>query len=134
MTAPTDRRVRVGFWLGGDCIALAVLAGVWCAGLALACVGRVELGDPIRVDAARVVRVRERIDPNTASVASLRRVRSIGAVKARAIVAFRQQAGGRIVFRRGEDLTAVKGIGPGTVRQAAGALSWPGPPSPAGGP
>ncbi|HET6429719.1 MAG TPA: helix-hairpin-helix domain-containing protein [Phycisphaerae bacterium] len=134
MTASADAPARVGLWSREDCLALAVLAGAWCAAVALASVGKVALGEPIRVDAGRVARVRERIDPNTATVASLRRVPTIGQAKARAIVAFRARAGGAIVFRRGEDLTAVPGIGPGTVRQAAGALSWPEEPPAAGGP
>lgn len=125
MSAEADRPVRLGLWRRGDCVTLAVLAGAWCVGLALASAGGVNLGDPVAVHAHRVQLVRERIDPNTASVASLRRAPLIGKVKARAIVAFRQRAGKAIVFRRPEDLTAVHGIGPGTARRAAEVLSWP---------
>ena len=69
--------------------------------------------DPQRIDAAT-----ERIDPNTASVASLRRLPMIGVIKAEAVVAYRTAHAPR-PFRRSGDLANVRGIGPGLVQRAA---------------
>jgi hypothetical protein len=54
-----------------------------------------------------------RINPNTADASLLMTLPNIGPARAAAIVEFRQQQkSGAIVFRRVEDLQAVKGIGP----------------------
>jgi hypothetical protein len=54
-----------------------------------------------------------RINPNTADASLLMTLPNIGPARAAAIVEFRQQQKpGAIVFRRVEDLQAVKGIGP----------------------
>jgi competence protein ComEA len=54
-----------------------------------------------------------RINPNTADAALLMTLPNIGPARAAAIVEYRnQQNSGAIVFRRVEDLQAVKGIGP----------------------
>jgi len=90
-----------------------ILACLLAAGpLGLRAVGRTRgVGRVIPVDPERLERVRERIDPNTASVASLRRLPGIGPVIAQAIVAYRK-AHGPAPFRRPEDLQRVPGIGP----------------------
>ena len=69
------------------------------------------VGWVIPVDPERVRRARERIDPNTASVASLRRLAGVGPVIAQAIVTYRK-AHGPAPFRRPKDLQHVPGIGP----------------------
>ena len=80
--------------------------------LGLRAVGRTRgVGRVIAVDPRRVQCGRERIDPNTASVASLRRLTGIGPVLAQAIVTYRE-AHGPMPFRRPEDLRRVPGIGP----------------------
>jgi competence protein ComEA len=61
--------------------------------------------------AARPLAPGERIDPNTAPVAELRRLSGIGPSRAAAIVAEREAGG---PFRDLEDLTRVAGIGPTT--------------------
>jgi len=65
--------------------------------------------------------VAEGINPNEAPAASLVRLPGVGPTRAQMIVAYRQ---GRAdsdaetaVFRRPEDLTAIKGIGPVTVEE-----------------
>lgn len=76
------------------------------------------------VISARVASAEERIDPNTASAASLRRLPGVGPVKARAIVEHRNGADGR-AFHTIDDLTAVHGIGPGIVRNVRQYVSLP---------
>jgi hypothetical protein len=61
-----------------------------------------------------------RINPNTAPIPSLARLPRIGAVRARAMVAFRremQRQGASLAFERPDDLQRIKGIGPRTVEQ-----------------
>lgn len=74
-----------------------------------------------------------RINPNSASVASLARLPGIGLTRARAIIALRdslQDREGRTpVFRRAEDLAQVKGIGPATIDGIRPWLQFDPPPS-----
>ena len=79
--------------------------------------------DDIQVD--RVAAATQRVDPNTATVASLRRLPNIGPAKARAIVAYRRTH--PAVFRTADDLARVRGIGPGTVARIARYLTVPSP-------
>ncbi len=78
---------------------------------------------PVRFDDSppvyprRLEQAFEKIDPNTATVASLRRLGGIGRHKAQAIADYRRSARGR-AFARPEDLARVRGIGPSTVRRA----------------
>jgi len=74
---------------------------------------------PDRVSAAS-----ELIDPNTASIASLVRLRSIGPTLAGAIVEYRNRDESS-PFRTASDLAEIRGIGPATVRNIAGELSLP---------
>lgn len=67
----------------------------------------------------------ERIDPNTADEAELDRLPGIGPSTARAIVATREEGA---VFRRVDDLLAVRGIGPAAMDRLRPALSFPDPP------
>ncbi len=63
-----------------------------------------------------------RINPNTADVSLLMTLPNIGPARAAAIVEYRkQQVFNEIVFRRIEDLQAVKGIGP---KIAEGLRPW----------
>jgi len=101
-------------------IALSLVAAV---GLAIRRAGTTYAGEVIPVDRAGVDAASEKVDPNTATVASLRRLPGIGPVKARAIVAFRE--GETRPYRNADDLCRVYGIGPGTVRRIAPFLSIP---------
>lgn len=62
----------------------------------------------------------DKINPNYAPVASLARLPGIGCVRARAIVAYRQdffaRKGGNLSFRGCNDLKKVRGIGPKTAQ------------------
>lgn len=76
------------------------------------------------VDSAKSQAVREFIDPNTATIPSLQRLRGIGPSKARAIVDYRNQHGPR-AFKCLADLEKVRGIGPQTVRKNIALLTFP---------
>jgi competence protein ComEA len=125
---------RLG-WGRSDRLGLTVLVGVWA--VFLACVWarrRAPLGPAAAGGRERVQAVRERIDPNTASAASLRRLRLIGPARARAIIDYRRAASkrrpDRPAFETIQDLQRVPGIGAGTVRRIRHqvALGRQGPP------
>ena len=78
--------------------------------------------DEPAIVAGRIEDVAERIDPNTASSASLRRLPGIGPVLARAITQYRTQHG-PIAFTNPSDLAKISGIGPGTVNRIRSLLS-----------
>jgi len=100
-------------WSRRNVAALAVLCVVSAGALTWRCARRrVQLGDEIAVHPGRVESAAERIDPNTATVASLRRLPGIGPTKALAIVAERQKR----PFFGPDELMRVRGIGPKTVR------------------
>lgn len=93
---------------------VVVLAG---AALAARAHSRTLLMDQgVPVISARAAAAEEKIDPNTASVASLRRLPGIGPIKAHAIVEYREKVAGGNAFGTLDELTAVRGIGPGIVR------------------
>ena len=108
-----------------NCVTLLIVCAVAALPLtAMVLTGRTWIGQDPPVWPGRLATATERIDPNTASAASLRRLPGIGQVKAEAIVAYRTQHPAPR-FARADDLTAVGGIGPGTVRQIAPFLSLP---------
>jgi len=108
---------------GVTLLIVCAVAAVPLAAMALS--GRTWIGDDPPVWPQRFQAATERIDPNTASAASLRRLPGIGQVRADAIIAYRAGHGAPR-FVRPEDLTAVAGIGPGTIRQIAPYLTLPG--------
>ncbi len=127
MSHPVGQRVTL-LWRRDNCVALAVLFGGW--GLWLACAwprAGAPIGRELPVTPERVARVREWIDPNTASVASLRRLPLVGPEKARAIVECRRaaEASGRRAFQCREDLATVPGIGPVVLRVAGKDIALP---------
>ena len=126
MSSPAGQRLSLS-WSRSDCLALSFLTVALGAALAASAFGGVRLGEPPRVELAKVQGVDERIDPNAASVASLRRLPMIGPERAAAIVAYRESAAGsgRRAFETLEDLQAVKGIGPGIVARLAGRVALP---------
>jgi hypothetical protein len=79
-----------------------------------------------------VISAGERVNPNEAPVASLRRLPQIGAARARAIVAHRQrvgaQTGGQPAFKAADDLRQIKGIGPAIVEDVRPWLQFDDPP------
>lgn len=118
MNSPLRREVDVT-WRRMDLLALLVLLSLAAGAVAAAAWGgRAWFPAEPPLDPQRIVAATERIDPNTASAASLRRLPLIGIVKAEAVVAYRVFHGPR-PFRRSEDLAKVRGIGPGLVQRAA---------------
>ena len=102
-------------WRRGHVAVLTVMCAISGGLLAMRRVSRgPDLHEALSVDAVRAVAAVERIDPNTATIASLRRLPGIGPAKAAAIVAYREQSG-RGVFRSPRDLEDVKGLGRGIV-------------------
>ena len=81
-------------------------------------------GSALPVLPDRVAAATEKINPNTAPVGSLRRLSGIGPVRAAAIAEY-AAAHGPVAFHRAEDLTAVSGIGPGTVERLRPYLAFP---------
>lgn len=85
---------------------------------------KIEFSDLPPADIRRVHAARDRIDPNTASEASMLRLGGIGPSRARSIVEYRR-ARGPDAFKTAADLAAIKGIGPGTIHRIAPDLSLP---------
>ncbi len=110
-------------WRRGDLpplVLLCLLAGAACVYAALG--RRLWFTSEPPIDFGRIALAAEKIDPNTATAASLRRLGGIGPAKAHAIVQYRQQHGRQ--FRRPEDLANVPGIGPKTVRRISPYLAF----------
>ena len=118
-----DRPVDLG-WRRRDLLALVALCALAAAGV-LAPILASEAPEPgADARAARVRQASERIDPNTASAASLQRLPDVGPVLAKAILADRQARPDQ-PFTRPEDLARVKGIGAGTVERLRPYLVFP---------
>jgi len=85
---------------------------------------RIEFADQPLAKSQRVRAATDRIDPNTASAASMRRLGGIGPARAGAIIEYRSSHGPN-AFRTAADLAGVHGIGPGTIHRIAPDLSLP---------
>lgn len=94
-----------------------------------ALLNRSHVEDPQPETPARAGDLMDRIDPNNADVATLSALPLIGPKRAADLVAFRERAlerrPGRVVFGRVEDLLAVSGFGPATIRQLEPFLIFP---------
>jgi competence protein ComEA len=107
------RSQRVDFGLSGRSLRAAWLLAVLAVVALLTWLpGRVSFHSTPPADPAAVAASTERIDPNTASAASLQRLPGIGESLAAAIVEARAHS----PFTRPEDLRRVRNIGPVTVR------------------
>ena len=112
-------------WTRADMAAVIGLLLVWAVLLGWESARqRIEFADQPPADSQRVRAVTDRIDPNTASAVSMLRLRGIGPARAGAIIEYRSSHGPN-AFRTATDLTAVRGIGPGTVHRMAPDLSLP---------
>lgn len=104
------------FWHRREVITLALVTALTGGALAVNASKRLALPDTLPVWDDRVNAARQRIDPNTAGIASLRRLPQIGMVRAEAIVEYRRNSTTR-PFVVAEDLTKVTGIGPGIIHR-----------------
>ncbi|HRK30423.1 MAG TPA: helix-hairpin-helix domain-containing protein [Tepidisphaeraceae bacterium] len=85
--------------------------------------------DPPPVLGARSVELANRIDPNTADVATLAALPGLGKIRARGFVLYResvaQRSPGELAFRRPEDLMRVDGIGVAMMTQLSPFMVFP---------
>ncbi len=88
----------------------------------------IRAGENLPIDKDRAEAARQRINPNTASVASLRRLPGVGPKRAAAIVTWRE-AHPDTPYHTAEDLTRVHGVGPITAAKAAPYLQFALPPA-----
>ncbi|HUU60464.1 MAG TPA: helix-hairpin-helix domain-containing protein [Phycisphaerae bacterium] len=117
-------RYDVG-WNRRNTAAVLVICTLAWAGIAVQAGGRRFRGDQQpKMDGARLKAAEEKINPNTASVASLRRLPGIGEVLAKAIVDYRRKHPHE-PFLAAEDLTRVRGIGQATVNRITDYLNPP---------
>ena len=84
----------------------------------------VRAGEDIPVDSSRVAQWRDRIDPNTASYASMRRLPGLGQAKAQAIIAWRESHKDQ-PFEKAADLSRIRGFGTVLPRRVAPYLDLP---------
>lgn len=121
--AGLSRRIDVS-WSRRNIAAALALCVVCSAGLTARMADRPHRVDgPIPLWGERIAAARERINPNTASVGSLRRLPGVGRIRAEAIAAYRREHGPE-AFGRPEDLAKVHGIGPATVKGARPHLTF----------
>jgi hypothetical protein len=78
----------------------------------------------IQVDSARVAQGWDRIDPNTASYASMRRLPGLGQAKAQDIIVWRESHKDQ-PFREAKDLSRIRGFGTVLPRRVAPYLDLP---------
>ncbi|MCD4824992.1 MAG: helix-hairpin-helix domain-containing protein [Phycisphaerae bacterium] len=105
-------------------IALLILAAGAIAFLAGGNRGQLRFTVATPVDTVKITAASERLDPNIATIASLRRLPGIGVTRARRIVHYRQNHGPS-AFAVVADLRKVPGIGPGIARTVAPYLTLP---------
>ena len=105
---------------------LALIALCTAAGglLTLRGIRRVALGETIAIQPQRVQAATEKVNPNVASIASLRRLPGIGPEIARRIVEYRRTQPPP-AFATPDDLRKVRGIGPKTVLRIRPLLELP---------
>jgi competence ComEA-like helix-hairpin-helix protein len=124
MSAPQPPRFDPR-WTAWNVIALLVVCAAALALLAVRYAARpLAVPEQVPVDPARSQAATERINPNTASAASLQRLPDIGPARAKAIIDHRT-ANASHPFRSPADLAAIKGIGQTTVDHLTPFLTFP---------
>ena len=121
MTQPSTKSFSLT-WSGKNLLGMIVLCFIAAGALtAKQLAGRMQWqrSIPQRVEAAG-----QKIDPNIATAASMRRLLGIGPSKAKAIVAYRNRHGPK-AFRSAGDLAKVKGIGPKLIERNLPFLDLP---------
>jgi len=126
--SPSEQRRYDFRWRRGNLAALTVLSLLAAAALVAGAVEkRTWIGPRPPVNLQRLAAAEEKINPNVASVGSLRRLPGIGPVKAQAIADYRAGCPGR-AFTRAEDLAKVDGLGPAAVERLRPYLEFSGGP------
>lgn len=106
---------------------LLVLLGASGATAAFAVPGRSWFNETVPICPERCLAATEKINPNTASTASLCRLPGVGPARAKAILDYRHAHGDR-PFRSVADLKLVRGLGAGTIERFARYLDLPAEP------
>ena len=102
----------------GNCIALLVLIALGMTVLFATIFFRVPKNGGNNLNSPQNAEIRELINPNTASVGSLTRLRGIGKTRALKILAYRKKYG-KNCFKKLSDLCKVKGLGKVSVLKLA---------------
>lgn len=120
------QKSRMDFtWRRHDLAAVLIFLIADGAILALRMTGQSVLaGEEIPVNSSRVAQGQERIDPNTASYASLRRLPGLGQAKAQNIIIWRESHKDQ-PFREAKDLSQIRGFGTALPRRIAPYLDLP---------
>ena len=126
-TAPAPARLRTR--LSAQILICTLLAALLLCALVARYLRPLVLGDEIGVEPARVAQVEHRLDPNAADWPELANLPGVGEALAKRIVEYRRgrqkATGAAIVFRRPEELQAVRGIGPKKLEAMTPHLRFP---------
>lgn len=112
------------FWTDKNKPAVLVL----CAAATAICLWNLSssacvMTDRIPVDPVRVADASQKVNPNTASSASLQRLPGIGPTRAQAIIDYRSSRPAP-AFRSDSDFQAIHGFGKGVIRQMSPFLTF----------
>ena len=132
MPAPLEPQAQLPAWTSAQRRVLIFLTGLVLAYIAFRLVrDRSTVPDPPPFRGARSTELRDRIDPNTADIATLAALPGLGEKRAAEFVQFRQellrQSPGRPPFAKPEDLLKIKGIGYAMMMQLAPYMVFPSP-------
>ena len=117
-------------WTHGQRIALLVIVAALLTYLTIRyLLNPIYVSNPQPLEPSRAAELVDRIDPNTADVATLAALPTLGEKRAKLIVDYREARRARdpnaLVFTRLEDLLRVRGIGPATIDQMRPYLEFP---------
>ena len=88
------------------------------------------IGDPQPLDGSRAAELADRLDPNTATIAEIAAIPTIGEKLGAAIVAYREQYAkdhpGQVAFNEPRDLLKVRGVGAARMETLQAYMEFPG--------
>ncbi|MBC8107483.1 MAG: helix-hairpin-helix domain-containing protein [Anaerolineae bacterium] len=117
-------------WTAGQRVALLAIVAALFAYLAIRYLtNSTYVSNPQPAEPSRASELVDRIDPNTADVATLAALPTLGEKRAKLIVDYRESRRANrpnvIVFQRLEDLLRIRGIGVATIDQLRPFLTFP---------